>query len=79
MFGDGTLYKGKNRAYAVWIDQHQRNSKVIKKVVKEFKKLKLNVYNYEFMNKERALIYSKEIYIEILNFKNYGKFQKFIS
>lgn len=64
LFGDGTSNKGKNRAYAVWIDQHKRNSKIIKRVVSEFENLNLRVYNYEFLNKERALIYSKEIFFE---------------
>lgn len=64
LFGDGTLNKGKNRAYAVWIDQIQRNSKIIGKVVNEFKSLNLNVQNFKFLNKERALVYSKEIFFE---------------
>ena len=80
LFGDGTINKGKNRAYAVWIDQHKRNSKVIKRVVSEFKNIGLKVYDYEFLNKERALVYSKEIFLEFSYIrKNIGKYFKSLS
>src|SRR3989338_1415233 len=62
LLGDGTLNKGKNRAYAVWIDQHQRNSKIIDNAVREFQSLGLNVHHYKFLNKVRAMIYSKEFF-----------------
>jgi len=64
LFGDGTSYLGKNGVYAVWIDQHERNCKIIDRAVKEFKKMDLNVHHYGFLNKIRAMIYSKALFHE---------------
>lgn len=62
LFGDGTSHYGKNKAYAVWIDQHQNNSYIIDRAYKEFRKLGLNVHRYKFLNKERAMVYSKQLF-----------------
>ena len=64
LYGDGTLHRGKNKAYAVWIDQHERNNKIVDIAVKKLKAENLNVHHYGFLNKIRALVYSKAMYIE---------------
>ena len=63
LFGDGTCYRGKNRAYAVWIDQHEKNTDIIDEIEKRFKALKYKIYRYGFLNKIRVLTYSKELFI----------------
>lgn len=62
MFGDGTCHRGKNRAYAVWIDQHEKNKDIIDEVEKRFQKAKYKIYRYSFLNKIRVLTYSKELF-----------------
>ncbi len=62
LYGDGTCHHGKNRAYAVWIDQIDRNKFILDRVVDELKKLGLNVHHYAHQNKFRALVYSKDFY-----------------
>lgn len=62
LFGDGTCYLAKNGAYAVWIDQHKKNNNIIEKAVKEFEKMGLNVHHYGFLNKKRAMVYSKPLF-----------------
>ncbi len=65
LFGDGTSHLGKkNGAYAVWIDQHERSSKIVLRAVKEFEKIGLNVHHYGFLNKKRAMVYSKALFSE---------------
>lgn len=62
LFGDGTLFRGKNRAYAVWIDQHTRNRRILDRAEEKLKANGLNVHRYPFLNKERVLVYSKDLY-----------------
>ena len=65
LYGDGTSNFGnKNKAYAVWIDQHQRNSAMVDKAVEEFRSLGLNVHHYGYLNKMRALVYNKRLFME---------------
>jgi len=64
MFGDGTCFRGKNRAYGVWIDQQERNYRIVDEAEIELKRLKLNVHKYRFNDKVRALVYNKELFNE---------------
>jgi hypothetical protein len=64
LFGDGTSHLAKNGAYAVWIDQHERNNEMIERAVRELKKMNLNVHHYGFLNKKRAMVYSKALFQE---------------
>lgn len=64
LFGDGTSHLAKNGAYAVWIDQHERNHKIVERAIKEFEKMNLNVHHYGFLNKIRAMVYSKALFLE---------------
>ncbi|NOX71108.1 MAG: hypothetical protein GXO64_00195 [Candidatus Micrarchaeota archaeon] len=86
LFGDGTSNFGKkNKAYAVWIDQHERNSKIAEKAKSEFENIGLNVHYYTYLNKVRAMVYSKSIFHEfneirkepVKYFKSLGKKKKF--
>lgn len=71
LFGDGTSnYGKKNNAYAVWIDQHERNIEIAKKAKDEFEKIGLNVHYYTFLNKVRAMVYSKATFIEFREIRN---------
>lgn len=75
LFGDGTLFRGKNRAYAVWIDQKETNGRIIEKCIEKFEERKLNVHAYGFLDKKRALVYSKKLYLEFMELrKNPVKF-----
>jgi hypothetical protein len=69
LLGDGTLFRGKNRAYAVWIDQHLRNRRILDRAEEKLKANRLNVHRYSFLNKERVLVYSKETYLAFKNLK----------
>lgn len=62
LFGDGTFHRGKNRAYGVWIDQHEKNIDIIDEIEKQFKNLKFKIHRYSFLNKIRVLTYSKNLY-----------------
>lgn len=62
LYGDGTCHHGKNRAYAVWIDQIDRNKFILDRVVNELENLELKVHYYSHQNKFRALVYSKDFY-----------------
>lgn len=73
LFGDGTSHLGKNGAYAVWIDQHERNSKIVLRVVKELESIGLNVHHYGFLNKKRAMVYSKAMFIEFRRMRSNPK------
>ena len=64
LYGDGTMNHGKNRAYAVWIDQHERNKEIVEEATKKFKEMGLKPYQYGFLDKIRSLVYSKNLYIE---------------
>ena len=37
LVGDGCKHKRKNGAFAVWIDQHNRNNKILQKVSEKIK------------------------------------------
>ncbi len=63
LIGDGCKQKRKNGAYAVWIDQHKRNYKIIEKITEILKgKFKLYIYKVPG-NKIRVLTYSKELFV----------------
>lgn len=64
LYGDGTMNRGKNRAFAVWIDQINRNKEIAEEATKKFKKMGLNVHQYGFLDKTRSLVYSKALYLE---------------
>jgi len=64
LFGDGTSNISKNGAYAVWIDQHKRNLKIIERAREELENLGLNVHYYSHSNKMRAMVYNKKLYNE---------------
>ncbi len=88
LFGDGTYNKGKNGAYYVWIDQHERNSKILDRVSEILQDNGHKIYRYRVPdNKLRVLTYSKKLFVEfqelrknpvthfeILNKKNKLKF-----
>jgi len=69
LFGDGTSYLAKNKAYSVWIDQHERNSKIAERAKLEFEGIGLKVHYYAYGNKVRALVYSKKTYLEFLKIR----------
>ncbi len=77
LYGDGTCHIGKNRAYAVWIDQHEKNKDILNKAIEKFKKLDLKVHHYGFLNKFRALVYSKELFFIFKEMRN--NIEKFFS
>ena len=65
LVGDGTRHHGSNRAYAVWIDQHTRNSAVLDKIQNLLIANGFKVYRYKIPdNKYRVLTYSKALYLE---------------
>jgi hypothetical protein len=72
LFGDGTSYKGIQGAYAVWIDQTDRNRAILEsEVVPRFRRMGFRVYFYKYYARSdrtfkwRALVYSKELYTTI--------------
>jgi len=62
LFGDGVAYRSKkNRSYAIWIDQHERNVDILKNLKKILTKQKVNFCWYKVPdNKIRVLFYSKK-------------------
>ena len=84
LYGDGTFYKGKNRAYSVWIDQNNKNIAIIVEAAKKFKQRNLRVYQYGFLDKTRALVYSKPLFLlfvalrksPVAIFSNYSEIEK---
>lgn len=76
LIGDGTCHYGKNKAYAVWIDQHDRNSKVLDRVQQKLQLSGFKIYRYNVPdNKARVLTYSKILFIEFQSIrKNSAKF-----
>src|SRR3989338_418434 len=64
LYGDGTMNHGKNRAFAVWIDQCNRNKEIAEEASKKFREMELRVYQYGFLDKTRSLVYSKNLYKE---------------
>ena len=70
--GDGSVSKRKDGAYAVWVDQAEKNRDIFEKaVLPRFERLGPKVYSYRYYAKKdktykhRALVYSKELYTEL--------------
>lgn len=66
LFGDGTCYRGN---YGVWIDQVKRNLFIVEEAKKELEALKFKVHYYGYLNKQRALVYSKDLYYEFISLR----------
>ena len=73
-FGDGTTYKRKDGACCVWIDQTERNKKVLENgVMPRIKKMNIKAHLYRYYAKSdhtvkwRVLVYSKDFYMAIRN------------
>lgn len=81
LVGDGCKFVGKNGAYAVWIDQHQKNLSILERIIEILKENDFKVYNYSIPgNKVRALTYSKNLFLEFSKItKDPGKFFKKLS
>ena len=70
--GDGSTSKRKDGAYAVWVDQAEKNRDIFEQgVLPRFERLGPKVYSYRYYAKKdrtsklRALVYSKELYMEL--------------
>jgi hypothetical protein len=69
--GDGSASKRKDGAYAVWVDQAEKNRKIIEEVKLRFERLGLKVFFYRYYSKHdqaykyRALVYSKELFMRL--------------
>src|SRR3989338_3081332 len=65
LVGDGTRNYGKNKAYAVWIDQHKRNKVVLYNVQQKLNSANFKTYRYDVpAEKSRVLTYSKSLFLE---------------
>ena len=66
--GDGSASKRKDGAYAVWVDQAEKNRKIIEEVRLRFQRLGFKVFFYRYYARQdkawkwRALAYSKELF-----------------
>ena len=71
LFWDGTAHRNiKNRSYAIWIDQHKRNSDILEELERIFVKLKIKFYKYKVPdNKIRIYSCSKERFLELKKIK----------
>ena len=70
LVGDGCKYLAKNGAFSVWIDQHNRNLKILEKTKKILEKDGYKTYYYKIPdNKQRVLTYSKKLYLEFENIR----------
>jgi len=69
--GDGVSHRNKkNRSYAVWIDQHRKNSDILDNLKKIFISKNKKFYSYNVPdNKIRILRYSKSECLELLTIK----------
>ena len=72
IFGDGSLSKRKDGAYAVWVDQAEKNRHIFQQgILPRFNSLGLKVHAYRYYAKRdgtykhRALVYSKELYLQL--------------
>ena len=72
LFGDGTSYRGIHGAYAVWIDQTERNKAILEsEVVPRLRRMGFRVHFYRYYARSdrtfkwRALVYSKELYTAV--------------
>ena len=70
--GDGSISKRKDGAYAVWVDQAEKNRTVFEQgILPRFQRLGPKVYSYRYYAKHdktykhRALVYSKELYTHL--------------
>ena len=69
--GDGSASKRKDGAYAVWVDQAEKNRKIAEEVKLRFERLGLKVFFYRYFAKQdnsykyRALVYSKELFMRL--------------
>ena len=69
--GDGSVSKRKDGAYAVWVDQAEKNRRIIEEVKVRFERLGLKVFFYRYYSKQdqaykfRALVYSKELFMRL--------------
>ena len=69
--GDGSASKRKDGAYAVWVDQAEKNHRIIEEVRLRFERLGLKVFYYRYYSKQdqaykfRALVYSKEFFMHL--------------
>ncbi len=68
LYGDGTKFHGTNRAYAVTVDQHVKNSDISDFLKKKLQQSKFNVHDYRFKfgktHMRRILVYSKGLFHE---------------
>ena len=65
LVGDGTLHLGKNWKYQVWIDQHNKNSDILRKAVEILRNDGFNVWVYKVPgNKTRAAVCAKRLFVE---------------
>ncbi len=67
--GDGSISKRKDGAYAVWVDQAEKNHSIFEQgVLPRFERLGPKAYSYKYYAKKdrtykyRVLVYSKELY-----------------
>ncbi len=69
--GDGSAVKRKDGAYAVWVDQAEKNYKIIEEVKLRFERLGLKTFFYRYYSRQdkaykfRALVYSKELFMRL--------------
>jgi LAGLIDADG DNA endonuclease family protein len=69
--GDGSANKRKDGAFAVWVDQAEKNRKIAEEVKLRFERLGLNTFFYKYYAKQdkawkyRALVYSKELFMRL--------------
>ena len=73
LYGDGTKFLGKNRAYAVTVDQHIKNKDISDFLKKKLKESEFNVHDYDFKfgktHMRRIMVYSKKLFIEFENMR----------
>ena len=69
-YGDGCLYRRKDGAYCVWVDQTEKNKDILKQeALSRLKKMRIKFHFYSYyakrdgVRKWRILIYSKELYM----------------
>jgi len=65
LFGDGVAHRNiRNRSYAIWIDQHEKNLDILEELERIFIKEKIKFYKYKVPeNKIRIYSCSKERYL----------------
>jgi len=75
-YGDGTLHKGKNGAYQVWIDQSSKNKYILEfATIPRLKLMNVKPYFYQFndwrhqLRKYRLALYSKALFEKLKEVK----------